>query len=148
MEAGAKIINDITGMRAEKMRGVAADEKTEVVIMHMQGAPKTMQNAPQYTDVIKEIKGFFLKQIDLCKKSGINNKKIIVDPGIGFGKTTQHNLDILRNIEKFKLGNRLLIGASRKSFIGKILQGEEHPLPPEERLGGSLAIAAYCQAPP
>ena len=145
VEAGAEIINDITGMHSQEMRELAADEHKEVVIMHMQGTPKTMQTNPTYQDVVKEIKDFFNQRIELCEDSGINPQNIILDPGIGFGKTTQHNLDILRNIESFKqLSKRLLIGASRKSFIGRILQNEEHALPPEERLEGSLAVAAYC----
>lgn len=145
VEAGAEIINDITGMQSEKIREIAADSKCEVVIMHMQGNPKTMQVAPKYNDVIQEIKQFFVERISLCEQSGISSKNIILDPGIGFGKTTTHNIEIIRNIQKFKnLEKRLLVGASRKSFIGKILQNEEHPLPPEERLEGSLAIATYC----
>ncbi len=145
VEAGADIINDITGMQSQEMRELAADEHKEVVIMHMQGTPKTMQTNPAYEDVVSVIKTFFIDRISLCEQAGINAKHIILDPGIGFGKTTQHNLEILRNVDKFKeLGKRLLIGASRKSFIGRILQNEEHPLPPEERLEGSLAIAAYC----
>ena len=81
----------------------------------------------------------------MCENAGIHPSRIILDPGIGFGKTTTHNLEILHNLEAFKsLQKRLLVGASRKSFIGKILQNEEHPLPPEERLEGSLAVASYC----
>lgn len=145
IESGADIINDITGMQNPHMRQLAADAGVEVVIMHMQGTPKTMQANPKYSDVVAEIKTFLKNQIVLCENDGIASHKIVIDPGIGFGKTTQHNLEILRNIDAFKsLGKRLLIGASRKSFIGRILGSEANPVPPEERLEASLAIAAYC----
>ena len=145
VEAGATIVNDITGMQSQEMRELVSDEHLECVIMHMQGTPKTMQLSPAYQNVVKEIRDFLAERIDACETVGVHPQHIIVDPGIGFGKTTQHNLEILRNLEKFKeLGKRLLIGASRKSFIGKILQNEEYPLAPEDRLEGSLAIASYC----
>ena len=145
IEAGATIVNDITGMKDSKMREIAADEKVEVVIMHMQGSPHTMQVHPQYRDLIGEIESFFIERIIDCENDGISSSHIILDPGIGFGKTTQHNIEILKNLDTFKkLEKRILIGASRKSFIGKILQNEEHPLAPEDRLEGSLAIASYC----
>lgn len=145
LEAGAEIINDITGMQSPQMRELAADNGADVVIMHMQGMPKTMQLNPTYQNVVNEIKDFFMERIALCESDGIAPANIVLDPGIGFGKTTRHNLEILRNVEEFKkLGKRLMVGASRKSFIGRILQNEEHPLPPEERLEGSLAMAAYC----
>ena len=131
-------------MQSQEMRELVADEKLECVIMHMQGTPKTMQLNPKYENVVSDITTFFVERIASCEQAGIHPQNIILDPGIGFGKTTQHNLDILRNIDKFELGKRLLIGASRKSFIGKILQNEEHPLPPEQRLEGSLAVATYC----
>lgn len=145
VEAGADIINDVTGMQDQRMRELAADTHVEVVIMHMQGKPKTMQHNPEYADVIGEIRNFLAGRISLCEDAGIHAAHIVLDPGIGFGKTTQHNIEILRNISAFKsFGKRLLVGASRKSFIGRILGSETNPLPPEERLGASLAIAAYC----
>ncbi len=145
IDAGAKIVNDITGMRSKKMRELVADSKSQCVIMHMKGEPKTMQVSPTYSDVVKEVYAFLSSSIKNCEGDGINSKKIIIDPGIGFGKTTAHNLELLKNIEKFKkLKKPILVGASRKSFIGRILGNESTPLPPEDRLEGSLAIATYC----
>jgi len=122
----------------ENMVQVASYYKCPVILMHMKGTPKTMQQNPQYEDVVNEIVQFFKERIEFAEKHGI--QEIIIDPGIGFGKTLQHNLEILRRIDEFKsLGKPVLIGASRKSMIGMILD-----LPPEERLNGTLAITAYC----
>ncbi len=133
LEAGADMINDITGLTNEKMREVAAKHNCPVIIMHMQGTPQTMQQQPEYEDVTTEIKHFFQQQITLAKEAGINN--LILDPGIGFGKTLQHNLQILNNLDHFQdLKFPILIGTSRKSFIDKIT-----PTKPEERLPGTLA---------
>ena len=133
IKQGASIINDINGLRNEEMIKVAAKYEVPVVIMHMQGNPKTMQQSPVYNDVIAEIKEFFSMQIKKAKKSGIND--IIIDPGIGFGKTTEHNLQILKNLSAFKeLNCPILVGPSRKSFIGNITG-----LPVNERLEGTIA---------
>jgi|SRR3989338_1500904 len=133
IKLGANIINDINGLRNENMIKVAAKYKVPVVIMHMKGNPKTMQENPVYRETIKEIKDFLSRQIKKAKKAGI--KDIIIDPGIGFGKTTAHNLEILKNLSKFKdLGCPILVGASRKSFIGNITG-----LPVNERLEGTIA---------
>lgn len=139
LENGANIINDISAFRMdENMVQVASYYKCPVILMHMKGTPKTMQQNPQYEDVVNEIVQFFKERIEFAEKHGI--QEIIIDPGIGFGKTLQHNLEILRRIDEFKsLGKPVLIGASRKSMIGMILD-----LPPEERLNGTLAITAYC----
>ena len=127
IESGASIINDISAMYSDpEMIGVAAKYGVPVVIMHMKGAPKTMQVSPHYDDLIKEIKGFFEKAIDRAEKSGISRSKIIIDPGIGFGKTVKHNLLIIKHIDKFKtLNSPILIGPSRKSFIRNILEGSQ-----------------------
>jgi dihydropteroate synthase len=104
--------------------GVAEEYRVPVVIMHMKGTPKTMQVSPHYDDLIKEIKEFFEKAINRAEKNGISRSKIIIDPGIGFGKTVEHNLLIIKHIDKFKtLGSPILIGPSRKSFIRNILEG-------------------------
>ncbi|MGC9771418.1 dihydropteroate synthase [Fervidobacterium changbaicum] len=139
LEAGADIINDISALRFdEKMVDVAAQYKCPVIIMHMKGTPKTMQQNPEYTDVIAELLDFFKERINFAKNRGVG--QIIIDPGIGFGKKLEHNLAIFKHIDKFKeLGYPVLIGASRKSMIGMILN-----LPPEERLNGTLALTAYC----
>jgi dihydropteroate synthase len=145
IKAGASVINDIGGMGGTAMRRLAAENGVEVVIMHMKGAPKTMQESPAYSSVVSEIYSFFEDRISLCEADGIEPGKIIIDPGLGFGKTTQHNLEILRGIKEFRgLGKRILVGASRKSFIGKIIGSEAEPASPEDRLGGSLAVAVYC----
>jgi dihydropteroate synthase len=108
--------------------------------MHMQGTPKSMQDNPKYEDVVEEIKEFFKERIEYALSKGVSKKQIILDPGIGFGKTLEHNRTILRNIRAFKnLSHPVMIGASRKSFIGAILN-----VPPEERLEGSLAVAVFA----
>ncbi len=133
LENGASIINDITGLTDPKMRYIVAEHKATAIIMHMKGDPKTMQECPTYDDVVAEIKEFFLRQIDAATADGISD--IILDPGIGFGKTVQHNLELLRRLSEFTdLGFPLLVGASRKSFIGHITG-----LPVTNRLEGTLA---------
>jgi len=133
IKAGAHLINDITGFSNPAMRNVAAEHNVPVVLMHMLGAPKIMQQKPVYQDVLGEITSFFKEQIATAHKIGI--QQIIIDPGIGFGKTVEHNLQILKHLETFKsLGCPILIGPSRKSFIGTITG-----LPVNERLEGTIA---------
>lgn len=137
LKAGAMIINDITGLRDEKMIAVAAEYDASVVIMHMKGSPGTMQDAPQYIDVISEIKAFFSDRIAAAENAGI--KRIMLDPGIGFGKTLEHNIEILRRLPEFKeLGYPLMTGTSRKTFIKKLTDSKTN----EELLPGT--IAAVC----
>jgi len=134
---GAKIINDITGFKNYRMVKVAKKRKAIALVMHMKGDPKTMQNDPVYEDVVTEIYNFFEKKIKMLNKNGIND--IIIDPGIGFGKTLEHNITILKNIYAFKsLGYPVMIGVSRKSFIGKITGKDV-----ENRLYGSIAVELY-----
>jgi dihydropteroate synthase len=122
LDAGAAMINDISGLGDPEMVRVVADSQAPVVIMHMKGTPQTMQKRPAYKDVVDDIILFFRERIKLCKNNGIS--KIILDPGIGFGKTGKHNLSILRRLDEIrKLGYPILIGVSRKSFIGKALGG-------------------------
>ena len=119
--AGATIVNDVSGLRNPDMRAVAAKHGASVIIMHMLGEPRTMQDSPEYGDVVAEILGYLTGQIAKAEADGIDSKLIMVDPGIGFGKTMEHNVEILRRLHEFKsLGKRIVVGASRKSFIGRI----------------------------
>lgn len=138
LKHGVRILNDISGLRNERMIGVAAQHDATVIIMHMQGTPETMQINPQYADVVAEIKQYLAAQAEKAKRAGIKN--IIIDPGIGFGKTVEHNLTIIKHLAEFKeLGYPLLVGTSRKGFIGKILNRET-----KDRLAGTLATVAAC----
>ena len=137
LERGAGMINDISGLRYEngKMLEVAATHQVPVCIVHMEGLPKTMQQEPKYHDLVSEIKDFFIERVKVAKLAGIKDENIILDPGIGFGKTVEHNLILLQRLNEFtELGFPLLIGTSRKSFIGKISD-----LPAEQRLEGTIA---------
>ena len=138
LKAGAKIINDITGLqKSPEMADVISMFDAGVVLMHMQGSPITMQKNPSYKNVVQEVKEFLEESIKISKSAGILSDQIAIDPGIGFGKNQKHNLEILNKLEMFKgLGKPILIGVSRKSFIGNILK-----LPPEGRLEGSLAAS-------
>ena len=138
--AGATIINDVTGLRDGEMRKVIANHDATAIIMHMKGSPRTMQTRPRYKDVVAEIKAFFSDRIEEAENDGIGSRKIMIDPGIGFGKTLDHNLQILARLREFRsLGKPIVIGVSRKSFIGKITG-----LPPEQRLEGSIAAAVVA----
>jgi dihydropteroate synthase len=122
VKAGASFINDVHALQSPGALAMAASLGVEVCLMHRQGSSKNMQNNPTYTDVIADIKQFFVTRIDACIEAGIDEDKIILDPGFGFGKTLKHNLEILRRFDEFKsLGFRLLAGLSRKSMIGEIL---------------------------
>ncbi|MBN1695477.1 dihydropteroate synthase [candidate division WOR-3 bacterium] len=140
LSKGAKIVNDISALRMDrKMVKVIRDYKSRVVLMHMQGTPKIMQDNPHYDDVVKEIGEFFEERVNFCLSNGIDEDKIILDPGIGFGKRQEDNLAILSNLEEFtSYGFPILIGTSRKSFIGRIT-GEDV----KRRLDASLATAVY-----
>ena len=141
LDAGAAIINDITALGDERMVQLAAEEGVPVILMHMQGKPQTMQKNPTYDDVVKEVLEFLLQRAENAERSGIDKDKIFIDPGIGFGKTLEHNLELLRNIDKFvETGYRVLVGTSRKSFIGR-LTGREKPA---ERIFGTAATVALC----
>ena len=137
---GAHIINDISGLTLDKnMAKVVAESGSSVIIMHMKGTPENMQDNPEYKDVVDEIYNYLYDRTNKAVEAGIDENKIIVDPGIGFGKTLKHNLVILNKLSEFKsLGYPLLVGVSRKSFIGTILD-----LPVQERMEGSIA-AAVC----
>ena len=137
LKEGASIINDITGLRYPEMAPLIAEYDAGVVIMHMRGSPENMQEDIHYEDCVGEIKQFLEQGIRTAESAGIASDRIWVDPGIGFGKTVEHNLEILANLDSFaSLQKPILLGTSRKSFIGKILD-----LPVTERLEGSLATA-------
>ena len=141
IEEGAEMVNDISALRFDPdLRKIVAGYGVSVVLMHIKGTPKNMQDNPRYDSVMEEIISYLDSSIKLAEEAGADGRGIIVDPGIGFGKTTAHNLEILRRLEELaSLGKPILVGLSRKSFIGNVLG-----LPQEERLEGGLA--ATCMA--
>lgn len=142
LEAGADIINDVSALEGDaEMAGVAAESLAGVVLMHMQGSPRTMQNDPEYGDVVHEVGAYLKTRMDVAAEAGINRDRLVIDPGIGFGKTVEHNLQLLRGLPRLaRCGAPLLVGASRKSFIGRLLRKG----PADERLAGSLGAAAFA----
>ncbi len=136
LEAGASVINDISAMEIDSlMVDVALKFNCPIVLMHMKGIPKNMQDNPQYESLISDIKEYLLARIDFVVSKGIDRNKIIIDPGIGFGKTVENNFEIINNLDQFvKMNFPVLLGASRKSFIGASLN-----LPEKDRLEGSIA---------
>ena len=140
LQAGAAIINDITGLqRFPEMAGIIAQFNAGVILMHMQGNPKTMQDNPGYADLLTEVSEYLSKSINIATEAKIDVHKIAIDPGIGFGKSDSHNLQILKNLQCFTAwGSPVLLGLSRKSLIGNILD-----VPVEERLEGSLSAAVF-----
>jgi len=140
LDHGAVMINDISGLRNPKMRKVVARYKAAVVIMHMKGNPRTMQKNPLYGSLVDEIIVYLDTSIKLALEAGIARDKIMIDPGLGFGKTVGHNLEIIKRLKDFKiLGFPILIGPSRKSFIGKILN-----LEPKERIFGTVSASVLA----
>jgi dihydropteroate synthase len=140
IEAGASIVNDISGLRfSHDMANVVADSGAAVVIMHIKGTPRDMQQNPVYDDVVGEVIAYLEEGIEIALKAGVDREKILIDPGIGFGKTLAHNLVILNRLEEFRaLGRPILLGPSRKKFIGTILGV---PVP-EQRVDGTAAAVA------
>ena len=143
LAAGARIINDISALRQDPgLLSVVRDFGAGVVLMHMQGTPATMQQNPQYADVVREVWDFLAERIEFAVAGGVKKSQIAVDPGLGFGKTMEHNRQLLAGLEQFRtLGCPILVGASRKSLIGQLLNR-----PTSERLPGSLAAAAWAVA--
>ncbi|KIM13222.1 MAG: dihydropteroate synthase [Sulfurovum sp. FS08-3] len=134
--SGFTIINDITGASNQEIIELAHLHKAKLCIMHMQGTPQTMQENPQYVDVVAQISEFFERRIEICENFGLRRENIILDVGIGFGKRLEHNIELIKNMQEFqKFGCEILIGASRKSMIDHII-----PTPIEDRLAGTLAI--------
>ncbi|MDL2269497.1 dihydropteroate synthase [Desulfosarcina sp. OttesenSCG-928-A07] len=146
--AGAGIINDIAAFRMDPdMAATAAQCKVPVILMHMQGTPKTMQKAPIYTDLIGEIKKFLQDAMDTAMAAGVDQSAMILDPGIGFGKTVSHNLQVLNALDQFlDLGAPLLVGTSRKHFVRQVLkdasQSDLSPLSPKVTWGTQATVAA------
>ncbi len=141
LDSGASIVNDITGLESDpEMVYIIREFNAKVVLMHIKGTPQTMQNSPEYGNLIKEIKEELRRIIDKAILNGIKKENIIIDPGIGFGKTLKHNLEILNRLSEFKeLGMPVLVGPSRKSFIGKITGAE-----PDNRVFGTAGAVAIA----
>jgi dihydropteroate synthase len=143
LDAGASIVNDVTALRHDpEMAALCAERGAGVVLMHMPGNPRTMQDDPSYEDVVDEVKAFLTSRIEVAVAAGIGEERIWLDPGIGFGKTVGHNLELLRRLAELReLGRPLVIGTSRKSFIGRI-DGSAV----DDRLGGSIASSVLAAA--
>lgn len=141
-DAGAEIINDVTGLEGDvEMTGVARRAGVGVCVMHMRGTPATMQDDPQYEDVVADIERYLIQRREFCLCAGIRRQRICLDPGIGFGKTHEHNLTLLRATDRFvALGSPLLIGHSRKGFIAKLI-GDKQADRTAGTLGVTLAVA-------
>ncbi len=141
LAAGASIVNDVTALRADAQMGrVIAQARAAVILMHMRGTPQTMQRAPRYHDLIEDVRAFLAEAIRRAQTAGIQPNRIWIDPGLGFGKTVRHNLLLLRHLDALvALGNPVVIGPSRKSFIGRVLVAEV-----SQRLNGTLACVAYA----
>jgi dihydropteroate synthase len=136
IEAGATIVNDISALRFDPGLGpLCAERGCELILMHMQGTPRTMQESPSYDDVVDDVKAFLAERVETAMAAGVAEERIWVDPGIGFGKTVEHNLELLRRLGELReLGRPLVVGTSRKSFIGR-LTGRQV----QDRIGGSIA---------
>jgi dihydropteroate synthase len=147
LEAGAHIINDISALRMDpEMVAVVRDAGCPVIIMHMLGEPKTMQEAPVYADVVEEVYTFFAERIAWAVENGIKEENLLIDPGLGFGKTTQHNLALMRGLEAFRsLGRPVVLGASRKRFLGEIL-GIDKASERDEATAATTVLAACAGA--
>jgi dihydropteroate synthase len=145
LDAGASLINDVSAFRADpEMAGIVAGSGAECCLMHMLGEPRTMQRAggPQYEDVVDDVKAFLQERLEFAVSEGISEERVLLDPGIGFGKTLEHNLQLLRRLRELSsLGRPIVIGTSRKSFLGRIAAGAPSP----DRLAGTVAsnVLAY-----
>ena len=143
VDAGAEIINDVTGLRDPAMREVVRETGAGAISMHMQGMPRDMQLAPHYGDITAEIREFFRQTFQACLRCGIDPMRLAFDPGIGFGKTRAHNLVLVRNLASMRVeGRPLVLGVSRKSFIGKVLGSDAV----EDRAWPTVALTSYGRA--
>jgi len=139
--AGATMINDVLGLRAEGAMAAAAELQVPVCIMHMQGEPRTMQKEPRYIDVVEDIRSFFGERLQACREAGVDDSLLVLDPGFGFGKTLEHNLQLLARFDHLRgLGRPLLAGISRKSMLGA-LTGKSDP---GQRVAASVAAAVLA----
>ncbi len=142
IDAGAGIVNDVTACSDPEMAPLCAERGVELILMHMLGSPRTMQDDPSYDDVVDDVRAFLAERIEWAVSTGVDQRLIMVDPGIGFGKTLEHNLELIARLgELAELGRPIVLGTSRKRFIGK-LTGRDV----DERLGGSLASAVVGAA--
>jgi dihydropteroate synthase len=143
IDAGAGIVNDVTALRGDpEMAALCAESGATLVLMHMLGEPRTMQDEPRYGDVVAEVRAFLAERLEAAVAAGIAAEDVWLDPGIGFGKTPAHNMELLRRLgELRRLGRPLVIGTSRKSFIGRV-DGSG----PGERLGGTIASSVLAAA--
>jgi dihydropteroate synthase len=143
LDAGSSIINDVTAGRAdEKMLPLAAKRKAAIVLMHMQGEPRTMQKNPHYEDVVSEVADFFRQRYARALECGVDPMAIAFDPGIGFGKTLEHNLTLLKNLERLRVHDRpLMVGVSRKAFLGKLVDSSQM----SERAAPTIALTAILR---
>ena len=143
INAGADIVNDVTGCTADpEMATLCAEKGVGVVVMHMQGTPETMQDKPEYADVLQEVRGFFLERLDTLAATGISKESLCFDPGIGFGKLDTHNLELMANIDKLSVGDRpILLGVSRKSIFGRLL-GIENP---QDRDAATIGMTTFAR---
>lgn len=141
LSAGADIVNDVSGLTADPdLLSVCRDSGCGIVVMHMKGTPRNMQRAPHYQDVVSEVLGFFKERLQTLTDAGIATESICFDPGIGFGKTVEHNLELIRHLDRLILDDLpILLGVSRKSFIGKILNTEN----PSERDWPTVALTSH-----
>jgi dihydropteroate synthase len=143
LDAGARIVNDVTALRDDPEIGsLCAERNAGLILMHMQGSPRTMQAAPRYDDVVDDVKAFLAERLQVAIAAGVEEERIWLDPGIGFGKMLEHNLELLRRLGELRaLGRPLVVGASRKSFIGKV-DGSDVGA----RLGGTIASSVLAAA--
>jgi dihydropteroate synthase len=143
LDAGAEIVNDVTALRGDpEMAALCAARGATVILMHMLGTPRTMQANPVYGDVVEDIRAFLAARVEAAMAAGVAEERIWLDPGIGFGKTAEHNLELLRRLSELRqLGRPLVIGTSRKSFIGRV-DGSDA----SERLGGTIASSVLAAA--
>jgi dihydropteroate synthase len=143
LDAGARVVNDVTALQGDsRMAGLVAERGCPVVLMHMLGEPKSMQRDPRYDDVVREVRDFLVGRVEYAISAGVREENVILDPGIGFGKMLRHNLELLNGLNVFvELGFSVLVGASRKSFLGKILGSDATG----DRLFGTVAtnVIAY-----
>jgi dihydropteroate synthase len=143
LDAGAAIVNDVTALRSEpEVAGLCAERGAKVVLMHMLGDPRTMQEDPTYDDVVDDVRAFLAERIEFATAEGVEEERIWIDPGIGFGKTVEHNLELLQRLgDLAELGRPIVVGTSRKSFIGKLTGALV-----DQRLGGTIASSVLAYA--